>query len=399
MKNPFRKIQKSLAYDRDIHAHYRRLAKHLNEQPVGFPSTPSGVELRLLEEMFTLEEADLALHLTWKAEDFDTIYFRAREKGYSRAELRAMLEAMEEKGGIFVRSDGEGGFTYSLHPFVVGMFETRLKKMTPSYYMDTRKYVAQGFAFEYLTTEVPQMRVIPINRSVDSSQNIATYDQIRKMVREAGGRIGVSDCICKKSKDLVGDPCQITDRREVCIGFRDFADMWSRQGWGRTITEEEALEILDQNEKDGLVLIAATMQEPQFVCSCCSCCCGITNMLKIVPRPVDYVASNFHARVDADACNGCHKCVGRCQFRAVRAISDESKAPVAVDLKRCVGCGLCVPTCKQDAIALVEKTPHFVPPQDHDALNELLLAKKKGKVAKTVAATRALAGVKRSPTE
>jgi len=175
--------------------------------------------------------------------------------------------------------------------------------------------------------------------------------------------------------------------------------MYARNGWARSVTEEEALEVLDQNEKDGLVLIASTMKEPQFVCSCCACCCGITAMLKIVPRPVDYVASNFQARVDTDACGGCHECIERCQFRAVRASSEEPKAPVTIDPKRCVGCGLCVPTCRFDAITLVEKTPHFVPPQDHDALNELLLAKKKGTLSKTVAAARALVGVKTRPPE
>jgi len=36
---------------------YRRLAKRLDAIPNGFPHTESGVELRLLEKMFTPEEA------------------------------------------------------------------------------------------------------------------------------------------------------------------------------------------------------------------------------------------------------------------------------------------------------------------------------------------------------
>jgi len=42
---------------------YRRLASHLDNLPGGFPSTESGVELRILERLFTPEEAELALHL------------------------------------------------------------------------------------------------------------------------------------------------------------------------------------------------------------------------------------------------------------------------------------------------------------------------------------------------
>ena len=43
---------------------YQRLAKHLDKLPGGFPSTESGVELRLLRRLFTPEQAELAPHLT-----------------------------------------------------------------------------------------------------------------------------------------------------------------------------------------------------------------------------------------------------------------------------------------------------------------------------------------------
>ena len=36
---------------------YRNLQKHLNRQPVGYPKTISGVELKVLKHIFTEEEA------------------------------------------------------------------------------------------------------------------------------------------------------------------------------------------------------------------------------------------------------------------------------------------------------------------------------------------------------
>ena len=39
---------------------YRRLAQRLDAIPNGFSATESGVELRLLEKIFTPEEAELA---------------------------------------------------------------------------------------------------------------------------------------------------------------------------------------------------------------------------------------------------------------------------------------------------------------------------------------------------
>ena len=42
---------------------YKKLRKHLDAQPVGFPATASGVERRILREVFTADEAKLALDL------------------------------------------------------------------------------------------------------------------------------------------------------------------------------------------------------------------------------------------------------------------------------------------------------------------------------------------------
>jgi electron transport complex protein RnfB len=40
---------------------YKKLAKHLDNLPAGYPSTESGVELRILKRLFTPEEAEIAM--------------------------------------------------------------------------------------------------------------------------------------------------------------------------------------------------------------------------------------------------------------------------------------------------------------------------------------------------
>ena len=42
---------------------YKRLAKRLDGLPNGFPATETGVELRLLEKIFTSEEAEMAMKI------------------------------------------------------------------------------------------------------------------------------------------------------------------------------------------------------------------------------------------------------------------------------------------------------------------------------------------------
>ena len=56
---------------------YKRLARHLDQLPGGFPKTESGVELRILKRLFTEEEAELARHLTHLPEPAEAIARRA----------------------------------------------------------------------------------------------------------------------------------------------------------------------------------------------------------------------------------------------------------------------------------------------------------------------------------
>ncbi len=392
MKEPLLSTKKKIKFFADAKKSYKKLRKHLDKQPVGYPATLTGIELRLLMDIFTTMEAEATLALNYKFETFENIFTRASEKGFKKSEFRMLLESMEKKGCIFVKKK-LGEKYYALHPFVVGMFEMQINHLTPSFFLDSHSYILQAFAMEYLSTEVSQMRVIPINKSLNTTQNIATYDSIREIVDRTKDKILITQCICKAGRDLINDPCKRTDRREVCMCFRDFSDTYSRHDWGRTISEEEALEILDQNEKDGLILMGSTMQEPQYVCSCCGCCCGIVEILNFMPRPADFSASNFYAQLDKESCNGCGKCVRRCQMDAIRFNDVEKKATEIVS-KRCIGCGLCVSSCKTHSISLQKKKVELVPPKDHDALYELIMQNKKGTFGKLWKMSKAMMGVK-----
>jgi len=52
---------------------YRRLAEYLDRLPDGFPPSETGADLRLLEWLFTPEEAELAIHLTLERETAQVI--------------------------------------------------------------------------------------------------------------------------------------------------------------------------------------------------------------------------------------------------------------------------------------------------------------------------------------
>ena len=371
---------------------YKKLQKHLDQQPVGFPATVTGIELKLLQEMFTPEEANLALCMNYKMESIDTILQKAVECGYDQDNFYRLIDNMEKKGCIFVTYSSDQKMI-SLHPFVVGMFEMQIPRLTPGFYLNTRQYMLERFAIEYLTSEIPQMRVIPIQKSIATEQHVMTYDEIKQLVEDTADHICVTDCICKVGKDLISQPCQITSRRKICLGFRDFADMYIRNGWGEQVTKEQTMEILDQNEKEGLILITSSSQEPQFVCSCCSCCCGIVEMISLMPRPVDFTANNYYATCDIEACNGCQRCLSRCHMGAIQ-MNSQTNHVAFIDNTKCIGCGLCVSTCKPGALTLIPKKNQFVPPQTIENLYDELKEKKLTTFSQISKFSKALLGMK-----
>ena len=165
----------------------------------------------------------------------------------------------------------------------------------------------------------------------------------------------------------------MTDRREVCMGFGDMAGMYNEQGWGREITKEEALGYLKQNEDEGLIFQLNNSQEMNFVCSCCSCCCGGIIGLKSIPNPADYTTCNYQSVIDEELCSGCGSCVDRCQMEAITLENDVA----IIAQKRCIGCGNCVIGCPEGAITLVLKEDPKIPPLTTSDLYKSIVEERK----------------------
>jgi ferredoxin len=236
------------------------------------------------------------------------------------------------------------------------------------------------------------MRTIPINQSIPVEHNVATYDEIRSIVRESRGPIVVISCICRRRKALKHQPCKQTSRQETCVAFGDIAAMVRRRRHGREVTREEALAIFQQNEDDGLVLQPANARHPGFVCSCCGCCCGMLSMQKLLPHPVDFWTSSFRAEVDVARCAHCGKCVSRCQVNGIRL--PRVKGPAEIQPDRCIGCGLCVSTCPSAAVRLTRRIPETVPPATTEDLQTEIAARKKGPWARRRMLARVFLGMR-----
>lgn len=395
MKQLKTRLKDGMGIFAESHKVYKKLQKHLDKQPVGFPATASGVERRLLRDAFTVDEAAVALEMSYKFLSFEQLFDKFKDRDMPEERLQSMLDNMESHGAIFVKIV-EGKKQYALHPYAVGIFEMKVPTMTANYYMDFRKYMYQSFGMAFLSTPLPQMRVIPIEKSVTPALNIATYDEIRELVLQNDGHIALAECVCRKGRDTIGRHCLETDRREICIGFGDFADMYTRNGFGRPIEKEQAFEILAQNEKEGLVLMPSNSQEAQFVCSCCGCCCACLEGVSLLAKPAEFVMNNYQAVLEADKCIGCGKCGKKCKMAAINMQPVENTKKVnatGIDLNRCIGCGVCVASCKPGALTLAKKTKQTAPPKDMDTLYEEIMKKKKGTARRTLHIGRKVIGL------
>ncbi len=359
---------------------YIDLQQHLDRQAVGFPASKSRAELKILRHIFTPEEASIATFLDYRHEPLELIYPRVRHLAGSPQELAAVLDGILRKGGIEAREE-DGLTLYANTPLVVGMYELQVDRLTPEFISDFKTYTSDWrFGLEFLGTELPQMRTIPISKSIKPRHRVAGCDEVAALLERTGGPFVVLDCICRKKKRMAGANCRLTDRRETCLGLGPIAETLLKGGLGREIRPGEAMAIIEANQNEGLILQPSNTVKADFVCSCCGCCCGMLQIHHSLPRPLDFWATNYYARVDPADCNGCGLCARRCQAQAmgVRGV----KQPARVDLNRCLGCGHCIAVCPQKALALEKKAEESRPPETREDLFKILKANRKGGLAK-----------------
>lgn len=351
---------------------YRQLQRHLDELPVGFPPTQSGVEIRILEHLFAPEEAALATCLSLIPEPLSRIHARmGAEERITLLELEACLDSMFRKGTVLMRSD-LGEKSYSNAMLIVGMFELQVERLTKEFASDVQQYLDEAFALELFRSRIPQLRTIPVHRSVPHENYVSSYDSVRRIVDGLEGQIAVANCVCRQARDVSGIGCRHTGMRETCLVFGATAQQHLDMGIARVISKSEALEILSKAEDAGLVLQPENVARPHYICCCCGDCCGILTTLKKFPRPAEFYATNHRVRVDQDRCNGCESCVERCQMEAIAVVDGAAR----VNLDRCIGCGNCVVSCPVQAMQLEKLEAEKQPPRSTNALYMSIMSRK-----------------------
>lgn len=355
---------------------YRQLQQHLEKMPIGIPPVKSGAGIRLLKTLYTPEEAEIAMYLRfgWERdlEPLETIYERAKENRFSLNELEERLDEMVKKGLIMYNKVNSKKY-YGNALLMVGIFEFQVNKLKPEFIKDFHQYFTEGWLPEAIKLKASQLRTIPVEESIDVDKNISRYDDLKQLLETTNGPYSVANCVCRQVKDMEGEPCKVTSRRELCLQFGFAAKMFIETGNGREISKEGALKILKKSQEEGLVLEPDNSQKLTFICCCCGCCCENLTKMKLLARPGQFMITNYYAIVDQEECVGCGVCIDICQMEAIKLKNNIAN----IRTRRCIGCGNCAAKCPSEAISLEKRERQFTPFPTMDALYDKILERKK----------------------
>jgi ferredoxin len=301
---------------------YAKLRERLDMFPQGFPKTKSGVELEVLQYLFSPDEAEIMLFLRPTPESVSVIAKRMKR---DEVELGDTLYEMSKRGLIMRSKASEEQIFYFLAPWMVGIWEFQVNNLNKENIQLYERYFREGIVEDRRETKTPRMRVIPIEKEIQGTTVIQHYEKVSEII-EAHTRFAVAECICRKENRIMGDGCD--KLLEVCMMFGSAADYYIENELGREITKV-------------------------FICNCCGCCCKVLGYITKYDVPAVMAKSNYYAAVDEETCSACETCVDRCQVSAIQV--ENGHAVMHQD--RCIGCGLCVSTCPTESISMVHKRP------------------------------------------
>jgi formate hydrogenlyase subunit 6/NADH:ubiquinone oxidoreductase subunit I len=348
---------------------YERLISYLIQRNSAFPIVDCPEFQALIVVLFTAEQAELAALLPPGLCSAAEI---SSQVGRPREEVTPILESMADEGLVIAVERG-GEMKYKLLDVFPGFFEYKFMKGTTTdrdkllgrlfkSYLD-RMYENLRNLPEPLKKVTPPGRVIQIEKETAAGTVVHPYETISKYIDD-GDYISVAHCYCRHHGELLGNPCEHS--KETCMAFGPNARFAADRGFGRMISKQEAKEILDKAEEEGLVHLGSnTSKHIDFICNCCPCHCAVIQSLsKSSLMPNMAVVSNFEPVISEDDCVGCGDCVDKCPMDAL-TLEDET---ARIDRARCIGCGVCNGACPSEALSMKRRADADEPPLNKKAL-------------------------------
>jgi electron transport complex protein RnfB len=218
------------------------------------------------------------------------------------------------------------------------------------------------------------MRTIPVNVNIHPEFKVDSYDNARAIVEQSSGPFAVMNCICRQTKEKLGEPCKQTDNLQTCFTLGNSASFMMNKGVAQELSRDEMISLISRAEKEGMVLQPGNQQQPEFICCCCGCCCGALTAAKKFPNPAELFHTNFYAEIDPGSCTACGECMELCQMDALVSVNNHTE----VLRSHCIGCGVCLNACANEAIRLMKTEKEAVPPKDSMEMYKKMIMERYG---------------------
>lgn len=332
--------------------------------------------INFIKSKFTEEQAKFILMFKKHSISLEQI---KKKTDLSEVEILKMLENLMNNGVIAGNRDEKtGAMNYTLMALFPGIIEytfakgekgeqeKKLAHLVENLIGDLRDGVQENYdtLMPLIKDFPPAEQIVPVEESIHAGQETVLITEDAFKFVDQNEIIAVTHCYCKQEKELIGDPCKITDKRDICLMFGDSAKFSIEHNFAKPISKEEAKVILREAEDLGLVhkIFKSDLDYGRTIdglCSCCKCCCGIFRYYHNGTWPYMTVTS-YTAETDSDLCTGCGICVEKCPMENITLQDD-----VAVLDEKCIGCGLCASNCQENAIELLRTGPRsvFIPIQ------------------------------------
>lgn len=213
-------------------------------------------------------------------------------------------------------------------------------------------------------------KILTLDRDVsinpENAKRIIPFKAANRIIFKEPEYIAVMDCPCRVSRKTHCEPVNVC----MAVG-RTTAMFWLEhcsKYHVRKITQAEALDLLKKSVELNRVIAAwfktETGGRTGVICSCCSCCCGGIEGMRLSRRLpggenlTNIVPSGYSVVIDTALCKSCGTCAKICAFGAQKPGGDGR--PV-YDAALCLGCGVCVAKCPSGARKLVLDTTKGLP--------------------------------------
>jgi len=281
-----------------------------------------------LQHLCTDEEAEIAILMKKRVPR--TLADMVKITGRPKEEIEPILEHMSYIGLIEYNWENEAhDKQYVLPMFVPGSAEfgnmnAKILEEHPEFGRFFERM--SRIPLEKVTPFVPEggagvgMHVIPVEKAISTENEAINLEKISYWLDKYEGKYAASPCSCRRSRKTFDEGCA-DDPEGWCIAMGDMADYCVETGkGGRYITKEEALEIFKQAEDNGFVHQITNIDGENKIFAICNCNVNVCYALRTSQlfNTPNMSRSAYVARVEAQDCVACGRCVEYCPAGAVK---------------------------------------------------------------------------------